>query len=390
MAGYSFRISFHENHLHLDSESYAQFIADLKALHSFPPGTWQSVPSAISEMDNKIGMPMRALPDDISKLSDSRVDGLARTLSDHFAKGTFLWPFGEAAKTVRELKERHPANAAELLVSELQKQASSPSQQQPEANIESLASTISVAVAERVRREMTEAQKRADQRLEAERADFNKQRLANEQWFTDRSNQIDGSIAKHVELAAGLSTKLDEWTSAKNAELESAKDAFETSFATQEAHTYWATTKYHRHTRLAQKLLIGGALYVFLVFVAAALFVWKGRVFLNGHVFEKTIWETPLAVALPLAIVAIVVIWLGRLLARSYMAHVQLAEDAQERATTIETYIALIRAGVLDKANAEEAHKALFRPTSSGLLAGDSGPDTPIEIVTKALSGSKT
>lgn len=208
-----------------------------------------------------------------------------------------------------------------------------------------------------------------------------KTRLENQQWFETRKGELDTHAARLDGLSGLLKQNVEDWTREKANELESWRDAFRTSFAVEAAHTYWAKTKFQRHSRIATQLMFVGIGYLVSVLAVLAGIIWMGRA------SKEPFWQAPVSIALPLALTLIVLIWLGRLLSRSYMAHAQLAEDAQERATFIETYIALIRAGVLDKSDAVEAHKAIFRPASLGLLSGDGATDTPIEVVSKAIAG---
>lgn len=208
-------------------------------------------------------------------------------------------------------------------------------------------------------------------------------KLASQRWFEERQVAFEAQSKDLEARLESVKDQLDKWFKDKEADISSAKEALRTSFATESAHTYWAKDKFKHHSDLATSTRRIGYVYMSVVLAAACLALYF------GSYFSQPLWQTPLALAIPLAVVVVGVIWLGRILGRTYMAHVQLAEDAKERATMIETYIALIRADVIDKAKADEAQKALFRPASVGLLAGDSGPDTPIEVITKAVSGTR-
>nr|WP_281720946.1 DUF6161 domain-containing protein [Nitrosomonas nitrosa] len=171
---------------------------------------------------------------------------------------------------------------------------------------------------------------------------------------------------------------LAEWFEEKEKDIAAAKKALETSFATEAAHTYWRE-KVTRHAAVANKLGRFGIGFIASMLVAIGGFAW----WISSH--TQPLWQLPGSFVLPAVGVGLAFIWSGRLLARSYMAHVQLAEDAQERATMIETYIALIRAGTMT--GSDEAVKMIFRSAATGLLAGDGGPDTPVEIAMKAIGG---
>lgn len=424
----------------LNDKDFPKFCSDLIALHTFDRVHWEHFPREHRDISAALG----GIPDTLKGLSPQRQLDVASHLNRQFAQGRLLWPIGEAASSIQLLKKHNPEAALLELISTMervkrgQEDAVSTNRigrseeianrYQPQLSVaqddlaifqlqqdEKLASIL---------RELEIARKQQDERfakdrnelevsrsIEMERfssererlialfrelekslldretvrmSEFEKLRLESQQSFEIRATQADTAIGRINDLSESLNSKLDSWTKEKTSELTGWRDAFQTSFATEAAHTYWANTKFKRHAAIAQKLFLAGiGLFIF-VLGSAGTMVWLGR----GH--KQAIWETPMAIALPLGVSIVAFVWLGRLLARTYMAHVQLAEDAQERATMIETYVALIRADVLDKSKAEDAQKALFRPASSGLLAGDGGPDTPIEVITKAISGNKS
>ena len=98
--------------------------------------------------------------------------------------------------------------------------------------------------------------------------------------------------------------------------------------------------------------------------------------------------DAPFVLVAGTIIATIFAIWGGRLLTRIWIAHLSLAEDAKERATMIETFVALVREKIIEPTKADDALKALFRSASTG-LTGDASPDTPIEVVTKTITGAK-
>lgn len=184
-------------------------------------------------------------------------------------------------------------------------------------------------------------------------------------------------------------TTMDGWIAERTREIEAAKSALKISFATETAHTYWAETKYKRHRNWAIGSGIVGFLYMAAIIGGIGYLAW--RILSSDKApkgFDKPLLETPISAVALLVVGTILVIWLGRLIARTYMAHMQLVEDAKERATMIETYIALIRADAM-KPEGAEAQKAIFRTASSGLLAGDGSPDTPVEVLMKQLTPKK-
>lgn len=388
------------------NDGYKNFVRDLIELHTFPSETWTSISK--KEADG-ISQAVASIPSDIAEMSDRRAREVGHFISQQFHQGRLLWPNGQAADAIRKLKGNSPRTALAEMVSELDKQARSATAEVIKKSPDDSVATLGV-VRELIRDELSaartaesEIKKLEEQRLSVEKERFakmfetlqssvanqlaervvegEKTRLENQQWFETRKGELDTHAERLDGLSGLLKQNVEDWTREKANELESWRDAFRTSFAVEAAHTYWAKTKFQRHSRIATQLMFVGIGYLVSVLAVLAGIIWMGRA------SKEPFWQAPVSIALPLALTLIVLIWLGRLLSRSYMAHAQLAEDAQERATFIETYIALIRAGVLDKSDAVEAHKAIFRPASLGLLSGDGATDTPIEVVSKAIAG---
>ncbi|WP_312147429.1 DUF6161 domain-containing protein [Brevundimonas sp.] len=79
-----------------------------------------------------------------------------------------------------------------------------------------------------------------------------------------------------------------------------------------------------------------------------------------------------------LASCAGLVFWAGRLLTKLYLSQHHLRQDAQERATMTETYLALIENGAATEADRQVILNALFRNTPDGIVKEDGGLDPSI------------
>jgi hypothetical protein len=95
---------------------------------------------------------------------------------------------------------------------------------------------------------------------------------------------------------------------------------------------------------------------------------------------------------LPLLIPAFCGTWILRILGRLLTSYLRLSEDARERKTMVETFLALSKEGADGKAllQPEDRHlilKALFRPGDGG-NADDSPPVSALEQIAK-LAGQK-
>jgi hypothetical protein len=83
--------------------------------------------------------------------------------------------------------------------------------------------------------------------------------------------------------------------------------------------------------------------------------------------------------------VALIGIWLMRILVRLTLSHIHLGTDAKHRSVCVESYLALL--SMKEEAIGKDERKIiltqLFRPTSDGLVRDDAMPPTLIERLTK-------
>jgi hypothetical protein len=70
-----------------------------------------------------------------------------------------------------------------------------------------------------------------------------------------------------------------------------------------------------------------------------------------------------------------VALWAGRILVRLYMSEHHLALDAEERATMIETYLALQLKQQVDQKDLLVVLTGMFRPTADGIVKDDAAPE---------------
>jgi hypothetical protein len=76
-------------------------------------------------------------------------------------------------------------------------------------------------------------------------------------------------------------------------------------------------------------------------------------------------------------------VWVVRIFVRLFLSNVHLLTDARERATMVQTYLALMRKGGLKEEDRQIILKALFRPTATGVVKDDAMPLTMLEALTK-------
>lgn len=367
----------------------------LVELHTYPREVWRELESTSDSARATVSSWRRHLDGVLAHLPlEPSPDGV-ENLEELFRRGALIPPHSAEAGEIGFLRQQRPLNGLSKLVQRLEERSyqfrsgyensQSASSVQFNSLVETRLKQLEVRQHEIVAlaTKLIAVQEEAKNSELARKADAEESKLAFQRWFDERQISFD-ALSKDIELrSGGAKDQLDKWLKDKESDINGAKEALRTSFATESAHTYWATDKFKRHSDLAI-----GTRRIGYIYMAAVLAIAFAALLFGTHL-SQPLWQTPLSVVIPFAIVVIGIVWVGRILGRTYMAHMQLAEDAKERATMIETYIALIRADVIDKTKAEDAQKALFRPAATGLLAGDSGPDTPIELVTKAVSGGR-
>lgn len=89
----------------------------------------------------------------------------------------------------------------------------------------------------------------------------------------------------------------------------------------------------------------------------------------------------PLPVYLTLVTVSVAVttgvIWAARVFVRNYLSEQHLYIDAEERATMIQTHLALIEGGNNDPEERKILLQSIFRPTADGMVRDDAAPTFP-------------
>ncbi len=89
----------------------------------------------------------------------------------------------------------------------------------------------------------------------------------------------------------------------------------------------------------------------------------------NATIKDLEVWKIGL-----LLIAATIGVWITRVLIRLLLSNVHLWNDANERRTMIQTYLALHNEGKMPDQSRELILQALFRPTSTGIVKDDAAP----------------
>ena len=99
----------------------------------------------------------------------------------------------------------------------------------------------------------------------------------------------------------------------------------------------------------------------------------------------------PIAIQLVFAAIGVLIttvaFWAARIVVRLYMSEHHLAIDAEERATMVMTYLALMERGAAEDKDRALVLAPLFRPTSDGIVKDDAAPEfSPAAIASRFLT----
>lgn len=76
-----------------------------------------------------------------------------------------------------------------------------------------------------------------------------------------------------------------------------------------------------------------------------------------------------------------ILFWAGRILVRLMLSHIHLATDAGERATMVQTYLALTKENVTSEGDRSIVLSALFRQTTDGVVKDDGSTDVSLSAL---------
>lgn len=203
--------------------------------------------------------------------------------------------------------------------------------------------------------------------------------------------QDDLAQARNERSAAGSSASLEFASAQEKREdqfqtvledskraLEGFQKAYNEDLATRSAVRYWSNKAWvHRGLAAVAAVTTVGAAGLYLAFAAPAAFALLLPILANDNSPQ---WRVGIAIAL-----AVLGVWMLRVLVRIFLSQLHLAADSSHRRITILSYIALLK----DETNAvrdEDRSIVLanvFRPISDGIIRDDAMPPSPWELLTR-------
>lgn len=144
---------------------------------------------------------------------------------------------------------------------------------------------------------------------------------------------------------------------------------------------YWADkATQHKKSEVWARIWVL-AFFVITLPAMASAFAWTGWVLIDQALQVRPTGAPPFPTAIfiiasaGLASCAGLVFWAGRLLTKLYLSQHHLRQDAEERATMTETYLALIENSAASTEDRQVILNALFRNTPDGIVKEEGGMD---------------
>lgn len=224
-------------------------------------------------------------------------------------------------------------------------------------------------------RKNVDAEKRALTKL---RKDWQESLIAHETEIGENQKQFDVKKEEIENLHQTQKANFDQMVTDGKTELEEIAKTYDQKLALQAPVQYW-TDKKTAHHKLAKKYGIAAGAWLGLSGIILAFTIYG---VLNDLKVDQhpALWQS-----LILALSALAVFWVTRILVRITLSNLHLKEDAHERVTMAETYLSLLRhEGGPTKKDLELILTTLFRPSSDGLVKDDALPPSIIEWITKS------
>ena len=144
---------------------------------------------------------------------------------------------------------------------------------------------------------------------------------------------------------------------------------------------YWRRQETHHETKAKtlKEWMLGSVAAAFVILVALAILVaWKEP--FSGELGDPNV----IFVSATLVALLTLLFWVGRVLARQYLGHVHMRNDARERATVVQSFLALNIDGVATEKDRAVMLSTVFRPSTDGVVKDDAAPALSIAAL---LSG---
>lgn len=194
--------------------------------------------------------------------------------------------------------------------------------------------------------------------------------------LVQQHTSISERAAKVMATAVRAATsKAADQRSETAANLEKFEELYNAKLALDAPVNYW------REKRKKHRILAGVFFASFIIYFFFVLWKMTG-IFSSTPLGQIEFWNTAgYGILAAGAIVVGVVIALARILLRLAMSQLHLGNDADERVTMVNTYLALRQGGHATEAQMQTVIERLFAPSSDGIVKDDLGAVTPMEAL---------
>lgn len=186
-----------------------------------------------------------------------------------------------------------------------------------------------------------------------------------------------GQVARH-EFSSEIDATIGRISSASSdaiRSIEKTEAVYMEHMALQGPVTYWRN-KATEHRRAATIAGTIGIVFAFLLVAYAYLSGVSTLLELVKETVKDTKqWQMSYVVLTIVAFLLTIAFWIGRLISRTYVSQSHLALDADERATMVQTYLALANENKISEAERILVLTSLFRASADGLVRDDGAPD---------------
>lgn len=147
-----------------------------------------------------------------------------------------------------------------------------------------------------------------------------------------------------------------------------------------------APVKYWRSKRIKHRIAGGVFFVAFVAYIAGALWL-VAQAIRDTRLGSLDYWQSAdLTISALTVVVVGVVAALARVLLRLAMSQLHLGNDADERVTMVNTYLALRQGEHANEQHMQIVLERLFAPAADGIVKDDLGPVTMVEAVKSALT----
>jgi hypothetical protein len=192
------------------------------------------------------------------------------------------------------------------------------------------------------------------------------------------NEQADERAKAHADFVRDSKKEHADLVQKHSEEMENIRKSYQAAMALRAPVEYWTKRQTHHRNRAR---VLSGLVVVALLCLGAIIFA-TAHWAISGSVdsTKPDAWRLVLV-----GVVAVLGVWLVRIMVRMFLSDLHLTTDAAERVTMVQTYLSLVEGGKLTQ---DEERKLvlqpLFRPGADGMVKDEGPPHPAFEYFTRA------